>query len=80
LTRAADGHRVRLLGFARVQLQPGESRRVTLTADPRFVARFDGTAEQWRITGGTYQVAVGRSADSFELVAETSLTDALFGS
>ncbi|UMG92743.1 beta-glucosidase [Nocardioides sp. TF02-7] len=80
LTEAAGEQRQRLLGFERVQLQPGESRRLTLTAEPRLLARFDGTAGQWRITTGTYQVAVGRSADSRELVAETTLTDALFGS
>jgi beta-glucosidase len=27
---------MRLLGFERVQLRPGESRRVTVTADPRL--------------------------------------------
>src|SRR5262249_54436422 len=42
LTRAAGDERMRLLGFERVELQPGESREVTLTADPRLLARFDG--------------------------------------
>jgi beta-glucosidase len=34
LTEAAGHERVRLLGFERVELQPGESRQVTVTADP----------------------------------------------
>ena len=53
---------------------------MTLTADPRLLARFDGAAGQWHITGGTYQVAVGRSAADFDLNAETTLSEALFGS
>ncbi len=80
LTEAAGEPRLRLLGFERVDLQPGESRRVALTAEPRLLARYDGTAGQWRITDGTYKVAVGKSAASFDLTAETSLTNALFGS
>jgi len=38
---APGERRQRLLGFQRVELAPGESRTVTLTADPRLLARFD---------------------------------------
>lgn len=79
LTEAAGDQRRRLLGFERVHLQPGESHRVTLNAEPRLLARFDGTAGKWRIAEGTYKVAVGRSANSLDLTAETALTSALFG-
>ena len=41
LTNAPDEKRMRLLGFDRVELAPGASRRVTITADPRLLARFD---------------------------------------
>jgi beta-glucosidase len=44
LTEAAGDRRMQLLGFDRVELQPGESRRVMVTADPRLLARFDGDA------------------------------------
>jgi len=80
LTEAVGERRQRLLGFERVELQPGTSHRVTLVAEPRLLARFDGTAGKWRITEGTYEVAVGKSADSLDLTAETTLTNALFGS
>jgi beta-glucosidase len=80
LTEAAGDRRQRLLGFERVQLDPGESRSVTLTADPRLLGRFDGAAGRWRITDGTYGVAVGRSAVDPDLTAKTTLNDALFGS
>jgi beta-glucosidase len=37
LTEAAGDKRTRLLGFERVVLKPGESKRVTITADPRLL-------------------------------------------
>jgi beta-glucosidase len=80
LTGAPGGARMRLLGFERVDLKPGESKQVTVTADPRVLARFDDQARQWRITEGAYQVALGCAADSLGLAAETVLHGALFGS
>ena len=71
--------RTRLLGFERVELQPGESRKVMLTVDPRLLARFDGDAGKWRIDEGTYRVAVGEAADSLELTGELTLKEAQFG-
>jgi beta-glucosidase len=71
--------RMRLLGFERVELEPGESRSVTLTADPRLLARFDGDAEQWRIEEGECVVALGRAADDLVLTSEASLNGRLFG-
>jgi len=80
LTGAPDGPRMRLLGFERVELEPGESRTVTVTADPRLLARFDGPAARWHITQGSHQIAVGKAADNLVLTAETTLTERLFGS
>jgi beta-glucosidase len=68
--------RLRLLGFERTELAPGESRRVTLTADPRLVARYD---DGWRIAAGTYAVAVARAADDPVLSGETTLRERRFG-
>jgi beta-glucosidase len=76
LTRAPGEERLRLLGFQRVELQPGESGQVTITADPRLLARFegpDGINGSWRIAEGTYQVAGARSASEFVLTAETAM-------
>jgi len=80
LTEAAGDKHMRLLGFERVELQPGESRGVTVTADPRLLARFDGVAGQWHIAEGTHRIALGKSADTFVLTAEARLTEQLFGS
>jgi beta-glucosidase len=80
LTDAAGDPRMRLLGFERVELEPGASREVTLTVDRRLLGRFDGDAGQWRLDGGTYKVALGKAADALDLTAEAPLTEALFGS
>jgi beta-glucosidase len=81
LTQAADGKRMRLLGFERVALKAGESKRVTVTADPRLLARFDGKngLGQWRIAAGTYRVALGKSAADLALSANVKLVARTFG-
>ncbi|QUD89077.1 beta-glucosidase family protein [Phenylobacterium montanum] len=73
LTDAAGKAHVRLIGFQRVALQPGESRTVTLTADPRLLASFDEAAHRWRLDGGVYHVAVGASSADMKLTGEAKL-------
>lgn len=81
LTSAPDGRRMRLLGFERVELKPGESKAVSVTADPRLLARFDGThgIGRWRISGGTYRIALGKSAAEPILTTEATLDARQFG-
>jgi beta-glucosidase len=71
--------RMRLLGFERVALGSGESRRVTIVAEPRLLARYDMDAAAWHIAPGAYRVAVGRAADDLVLGTETELTERRFG-
>ncbi len=78
LTGAPGEKRMRLLGFEQVQLRPGESRRVTLTADRRLLARFDARANQWRIANGSYTVALGKSADDLVRTGRVPLAAVLF--
>lgn len=49
----------RLAGFARVELQPGESRTIAIPLEPRILADWKGG---WVIEGGNYDFAVGYSA------------------
>jgi beta-glucosidase len=79
LTEAAGDACMRLLGFERVELEPGQSHRMTLTAERRLLARFDGAAGQWHIAAGTYRIAVGKAADNHPLTGETTLPEARFG-
>jgi beta-glucosidase len=79
LTDAPDEKRMRLLGFERVALAPGASRTVTVTAEPRLLARFDGAAGRWRIAAGSYRIALGNSAEDLVLNAEAQMAARLFG-
>ena len=79
LTDAAGMARTRLLGFERVELEPDESRSVTIKADPRLLATFDSAAGQWRIEAGTHKVALGPNASEHTLVAEANLDGRLYG-
>jgi len=63
---------MRLAGFTRLTLKPGESRRVTLTAEPRVVAQYDTALPGWRIAGGRYRVALAHdAADRSQLLTTT---------
>src|SRR5262245_9891611 len=79
LIDAAGDKRMRLLGFERVELKPGESRQLTVTADPRLLARFDGEAGQWRIAEGTHRVGGGKSATDLVLTGDARLSARKFG-
>jgi beta-glucosidase len=51
----------RLIGFSKVALKPGETRRVSITADPRLIADFDTECPCWHIDNDDYAVRVGTS-------------------
>jgi beta-glucosidase len=73
LTSAAGKRVLRLIGFQRVELNPGERRMIALTADSRVLGYFDTERGQWRVKRGTYQLKVGRSAADVVLSGEASL-------
>jgi beta-glucosidase len=64
LTRGPDRTQQRLIGWQRVELKPGESRRVSIKADRRLLASWDEKAHGWRLGGGGYQLFVGHDAAS----------------
>ncbi|MEN2787185.1 beta-glucosidase [Sphingomonas qilianensis] len=74
--RAGSGGPMRLAAFTRVTLKPGETRRVTLTAEPRILADYDTSLPGWRITGGAYRVALARDATDRTLVKTVTLDSA----
>ncbi len=79
LNARPDQRLQRLLGYQRVELEPGDSRRVTIEADPRLLASYDGSAGSWRIDGGAYTVAISASAVEPRLTAQVDLTGRTFG-
>jgi beta-glucosidase len=79
LTSSGGAQVLRLLGFQRVVLAPGETRQVQLHVDPRFLASFDVKARQWRLSGGRYEVTLAKYAGAEGARAEVSLKARLFG-
>lgn len=58
-----DGRRsLRLIGYERVELEPGAVRRVTIVADPRLLGTYDESHRLWRVAAGRYEVRVAKSA------------------
>ncbi|HVY81276.1 MAG TPA: glycoside hydrolase family 3 C-terminal domain-containing protein [Steroidobacteraceae bacterium] len=66
-----------LKGFAKVVLQPGESRRVAIPLDARSFAYYDVKHRRWQADPGTYRVLVGDSSDHADLAATVTLRHAL---
>ena len=73
-----------LAGFARIEdLQPGESREVTISISQRslsywntnseYVTRADGTKDKWTVAEGERAILVGASADNLPLEATVNV-------
>ena len=69
--RIAGG--LRLIGWARVELKPGETRRVSVTADPRLLASYDVALPGWRTAAGAVEVSVRTDAETVVLQGEAVL-------
>jgi len=63
-----------LKGFAKVNLKPGESRRVTLKLDRRAFSFYDVTKKEWSAEPGEFPILVGSSSDSIQLQSKFTLT------
>lgn len=71
---AGHGEPIRkLVGFAKVTLQPGEAREVTIDVDPYGVthplALWDAGTRLWQTIGGRYTLHIGRSSRDLRLAA-----------
>lgn len=60
----------RLAGYARVELEAGASRRVTIDLEPRAYSSWDADAGCWRRPAAALELAVGRSAVEHLLFAD----------
>lgn len=73
---APPGRSIRLAGWARVALKPGEQREVTIAADPQLLLSWDAAAGRWARPAGSYRFFVGRSAGQPELSGSATLAAA----
>lgn len=56
-----------LKAFARVSLQPGERKRVTMELGPPAFAYCDVPDKQWRVAAGRYELQIGASSRDIRL-------------
>jgi beta-glucosidase len=52
----------RLIGWSKVDLKPGETRHISIIADPRRLAQFDIFRHYWHIDAGDYAVRLAESS------------------
>jgi beta-glucosidase len=57
--------RQRLVGFQKVNLTPGSTRKISLSIDPRILAEWEGRG--WTIAAGQYEFALGTSAETLSV-------------
>ncbi|MEG3788535.1 glycoside hydrolase family 3 C-terminal domain-containing protein [Lysobacter sp. CCNWLW3] len=69
---------LRLLGWRKVLLQPGERRRVAVEVDPRLLAFYDAEGGDWRIHGGRYGVVLAADAGQVAERVEIELAEQRF--
>jgi beta-glucosidase len=59
--------------FARIELAPGETKRVQLLLDRRALSYFDVATRSWRAAPGTFEILVGASSQRIELSGKLAL-------
>ena len=62
-----------LKGFAKVFLEPGESRTVTIPLDDKAFRYFNVKTNAWEVEGGEYSVQVGASVQDIHLTASLTV-------
>ena len=63
----------RLVGWSRVQLNPGESKNVTVTVDPKYLSIYDEATDAWKLLPGSYTFMVGGSSQDLPLSEKVNM-------
>jgi beta-glucosidase len=63
-----------LKGFAKANLKPGETKRITLTLDRRAFSFYDTAKKDWSAEPGDFAILVGGSSDNIQLKGNFALT------
>ena len=64
-----------LKGFAKVNLQPGEAKDVTITIGRDALSFYDEATGQWKAEPGAFTALVGNASDNLKLKAKFTLRD-----
>jgi beta-glucosidase len=63
----------RLIGWARVELAPGESKQVSVPVNRDHLTIYDEASDSWKLVPGTYTVMAGGSSQDLPIHQEISL-------
>lgn len=64
-----------LAGFAKIELEPGEERRVVLRLDETAFRKWDASLHRWRVYPGGYAIRVASSSRDVRLTASIAVGD-----
>lgn len=64
-----------LAGFAKIELEPGEERRVVLRLDETAFRKWDASLHRWRVYPGGYEISVASSSRDVRLTASIIVAD-----
>ena len=68
----------RLGAFTKVELKPGQSKRVELTIDPRLLATYEAANNKWHVRAGEYRLMLGQASDATAQSVVVTLPDSLW--
>ncbi|MEK6282392.1 MAG: glycoside hydrolase family 3 C-terminal domain-containing protein [Acidobacteriota bacterium] len=63
-----------LQGFGKIELKPGETKRVKVMLNRRAFSYYDVDAKQWRAEPGDFEILVGPSSAQIELRGKVTLS------
>ncbi|MDQ2854782.1 MAG: glycoside hydrolase family 3 C-terminal domain-containing protein, partial [Acidobacteriota bacterium] len=64
-----------LRGFAKIELKPGETKRVKILLNQRALSYYDVAAKAWRAEPGDFEVLVGPSSAEIKLRGKLTLSE-----
>jgi beta-glucosidase len=62
-----------LKGYEKVDLEPGESKRVKFSLDYRSFAYFNTRLNDWYVPSGNYAILIGKSAQDIQLKVDLEI-------
>lgn len=64
-----------LAGFAKIELEPGEERLITLHLDETAFRKWDASLHRWRVYPGDYEIRVASSSRNVRLMMSIAVAD-----
>jgi beta-glucosidase len=62
-----------LKGFSRVELNPGETRHVSISLDQRAFSFYDTAGKNWKTEPGQFTISIGKSVQDVQLTGKLNM-------